>query len=574
MNRFTHLLLLLAAFVLPFLPLAAEDFGPVSIQMVPSAFSYLASSSASPFCDYEIHNRDTAPAEVRLEVQLYIPFRPSLPQSAVITRVIPPGERLLLTVFFPGTDTLGNLTRLHPRVFVNQREYPVKSLGTSLSFTWRDRFTNLASQRLNRNEFQELFSTATSSRVDKLNLANAPVAQWGVHPAHYTGASFIFTDSEDVIPPPVEEAIRQAVMLGATWIVCVNDRNPWPAGVPCPPEERHEETLGFGRIITLRPFSLQDRGLLKKSHSRKEPSWKPGQLSPNARLLFFGPKPIELSPESLLSLETPPIPYQAMLAVMAVFILLIGPVNYLYLKRRRKELLLLVTTPIISLVFCLLVILYITWSEGWYSRGEAYGITLLDGNGQPAVTRAAVRVYSPVSVRKFRFGAEDRLHFTHAGPLYIDLDREQTIAGDVLQPRLPLDIAIGRVEPRMERLTWKRVGPDELEVVNGLGAPIDRLLAADPAGRVYELTDPLAPGARGRLTATGKQTLPPLPLPKRNAQLTTALASGETAALMPLLTPGSAVALSPVPLFYTPGLTPSRFTARHLTLSPCIVDGE
>ena len=134
MNRFTHLLLLLAAFFLPFLPLVAEDFGPVSIQMVPSAFPHMASNSASPFCDYEIHNRDTAPAEVRLEVHLYSPVRPSLPQSAVITRVIPSGERLLLTVFFPGADTLDNLARLRTRVFVNQREYPVKSLDTPLSF--------------------------------------------------------------------------------------------------------------------------------------------------------------------------------------------------------------------------------------------------------------------------------------------------------------------------------------------------------------------------------------------------------------------------------------------------------
>lgn len=109
---------------------------------------------------------------------------------------------------------------------------------------------------------------------------------------------------------------------------------------------------------------------------------------------FARPQPQSFYDE--LGLEIPTVPLQLLFYVMLVFVIVIGPVNFLVLRKFRKEPLILLTSPAVSLLFCLLVVGFITLNEGWYSRAKAFGVTLLDQEGRQAATLARLGVYAPM----------------------------------------------------------------------------------------------------------------------------------------------------------------------------------
>lgn len=63
---------------------------------------------------------------------------------------------------------------------------------------------------------------------------------------------------------------------------------------------------------------------------------------------FARPQPQSFYDE--LGLEIPTVPLQLLFYVMLVFVIVIGPVNFLVLRKFRKEPLILLTTPAVSLL--------------------------------------------------------------------------------------------------------------------------------------------------------------------------------------------------------------------------------
>ena len=72
------------------------------------------------------------------------------------------------------------------------------------------------------------------------------------------------------------------------------------------------------------------------------------------------------------------VPARAYLSILIVFTLLIGPVNYWVLWRKRRQVLLVLTAPVISAVFILLLAGYVLAGEGLGVRGRAVTFTMLD----------------------------------------------------------------------------------------------------------------------------------------------------------------------------------------------------
>jgi hypothetical protein len=61
---------------------------------------------------------------------------------------------------------------------------------------------------------------------------------------------------------------------------------------------------------------------------------------------------------------------------------LIGPVNYIYLWRKRQQVLLVLTVPLISAAFIALVAGYGLLSEGFDVNARAVTFTVLDQNSK------------------------------------------------------------------------------------------------------------------------------------------------------------------------------------------------
>jgi hypothetical protein len=195
------------------------------------------------------------------------------------------------------------------------------------------------------------------------------------------------------------------------------------------------------------------------------------------------------------------------LSLLMLFTVLIGPVNYLYLRRRRLQPLIVLTTPIIALGFLLLLAVYVVAGEGFGVHVRAATLTVLDQDRQEAVTRADVSLYpaghTPGGGLRFSsetavlaFDVDDRPE------VHLDLADGQRFDDGFVRARTPVNFETIEWRPARERLTFVRDGR-ALKVTNGLGATVNRLFVRSPSG-TFELASPMASGGQATLQPSVK----------------------------------------------------------------------
>jgi hypothetical protein len=218
------------------------------------------------------------------------------------------------------------------------------------------------------------------------------------------------------------------------------------------------------------------------------------------------------------------VPSRMYLSILGLFVVLIGPLNYLYLWRKRRQVLLVFTVPLISAVFILLLVAYGVLLEGFDVRVRAATFTVLDEGARHVATRASVSLYTggvapsagvrfPSDVAVYPLGTDS---YGPRGEFSLDLTGAQTFQAGLLRARTPANFEQIAFRPARERLSFERSG-NELRVVNGLGATIRHLVYRE-GGHVYTLDGELAAGERavlktgaGANPAVALRTLPPGP---------------------------------------------------------------
>lgn len=211
------------------------------------------------------------------------------------------------------------------------------------------------------------------------------------------------------------------------------------------------------------------------------------------------------------------VPARAYLSILLVFALLIGPVNYWLLWRKRQQVLIVLTTPFISAIFILLLAGYVVAGEGLGVRGRAVTFTMLDQVRKQASTRASMSLYAAGMTPSggLRF-ARDTAVFP-IGPagtgsreqITLDLTDTQNFSAGVIQARSPTNLEEIAFRPARERLSFSREAGG-ISVVNGLGATITMLVYRD-GDTVYRLGGSLTPGARAVLTIGGVDAVAAVP---------------------------------------------------------------
>ena len=197
------------------------------------------------------------------------------------------------------------------------------------------------------------------------------------------------------------------------------------------------------------------------------------------------------------------VPARAYLMILFVFSVLIGPANYWLLWRKRRQVLLVLTTPLISAIFIVLLAGYVVAGEGLGVRGRAMSFTMLDEVKKQAATRATVSLYAagmtpagglrfPRDVAVIAIGPEGTGSTErHA----LDLTESQRYASGVIQARSPTNLEEIGFRSARERLGFSK-DADGLRVINGLGATITALIYRH-GGQLYQLAGPLAQGEKG-----------------------------------------------------------------------------
>jgi hypothetical protein len=215
------------------------------------------------------------------------------------------------------------------------------------------------------------------------------------------------------------------------------------------------------------------------------------------------------------------VPARAYLSILIAFSLLIGPINYWLLWRKRQQVLLVLTTPVISAVFIVLLAGYVVAGEGLGVRGRAVTFTMLDQVRRQASTHASISLYAagmtPAGGLRF---ARDVAVFPigpdgtgSREPQRLDLTDAQRFSAGVIQARSPANIEQIGFRPARERLSVTREAGG-VAVVNGLGTTVLALLYRD-AHTVYSLASPLPAGGKGILKtgAVDARSVVPTDLP-------------------------------------------------------------
>ena len=204
------------------------------------------------------------------------------------------------------------------------------------------------------------------------------------------------------------------------------------------------------------------------------------------------------------------VPARTYLLILLAFSFVIGPANYWFLLRKRRQVLLVLTAPLISAVFILLLAGYVVAGEGFGVRGRAMTVTMLDQVRMQAVTRASISLYAsgmapsgglrfPRDVAVFAIGTDgggSRVQHTMV------LSELQRYSSGVIQARSPTNLEEIASRPARERLSFNLEG-NAIRVVNGLDSNISTLVYRTGNTR-YSLTAPLAAGGKGVLQPDGR----------------------------------------------------------------------
>jgi hypothetical protein len=203
------------------------------------------------------------------------------------------------------------------------------------------------------------------------------------------------------------------------------------------------------------------------------------------------------------------IPVRGFFFMMIAFVIVIGPLNLLWLSRRKKKIWLLWTVPAISLLTSFGVSAFALFGEGLGATARMEGLTILDEVSHRATSIGWIGLYSPVMPGdglRFSFDTEltpkryRSMDLPGNGSVRtIDWSKDQHLVSEWITARVPVYFQFRKSEARRERLTVRRGANDSIGIVNGLGSDIRQLWWADNTGEIYTATN-IPSGQEARLT--------------------------------------------------------------------------
>src|SRR5262245_15115568 len=387
--------------------------------------------------------------------------------------------------------------------------------------------------------------------------AGRPLAEWSASWLSYSGYSGVVVNGDDLrsAPAPVQDALWRYVECGGVLLIFGQwtapqqwqSRQSWLSAQQLPSDEEEEETyqekagatpkkpalttapgykpgkndlrhyfVGYGMVIVSGDV---DPGRIAGSQwARIIEFWSDSHVRRTGDYWNWNTNAINRMFPVVEELGTP---VRGLFLLMLLFAVVIGPVNYIVLARRKKRTWLWWTAPAIAVVASLAAFSYAMLAEGWQASVRAEVMTILDENARRATTVGLTAFYAPLTPRDGRRCSYD----TGVAPLLpgrggyyafsasgvtggasrtIDWTEDQHLAGGWITARVPAHFIVRKSEPRRERLNVRREG-SKIIVVNGLGAEIKQLWWAEPDGRVYTAEN-LQAGAGASLKLTDLRT--------------------------------------------------------------------
>jgi hypothetical protein len=199
------------------------------------------------------------------------------------------------------------------------------------------------------------------------------------------------------------------------------------------------------------------------------------------------------------------VPVLASLMLMTLFTLVIGPVNYFLLRRRKQLFLLVVTIPVIALLTSVMLFSYSAIAHGFGIKSRARSLTILDQKSRSAVAMSRLALYAGLAPSGgLRFSPETAV-FTiwPVGSGFesgrVDWTETQALQSGWLRSRTRTQFHTMTNRDERGRLEIGSPSGESMSVSNGLEWDIEALVVADSAGRLYSGDKLLPAGASTKL---------------------------------------------------------------------------
>ncbi len=347
--------------------------------------------------------------------------------------------------------------------------------------------------------------SATTPSPLKLLRAETEPAAWSEHWLAYTRFDAVILHDADfaALSAGAREALLRYAEAGGT--IAVFGKTTPPATALAFEKESSTNVrrfhVGFGLWLALeasdtKSLNVQQRRKLLDAASHSQGPWRSEHDSASANAAW----PV---------VEDHGLPLRGLVAILLVFVILIGPVNVFVLSRRNRRIWLLWTIPAISGVTCLLVFGYSFVSEGFTPSVRLEGVTLLDQINHRATTLGRTAFYAPLTPGNglhFSFDTEVTPFVSKASGntagREIVLNQDQNLASGWVTARVPAHFLLRKSETRRERIDVEFAADGTPTVVNGLGGEIRSLRLAGLDGSLWQ-GEKLAAGQKARLTNSG-----------------------------------------------------------------------
>ncbi len=333
--------------------------------------------------------------------------------------------------------------------------------------------------------------------------AELEASAWSDHWLSYTPFDAVLINRADynTMPPATQSAVWNWVQAGGNLVVLgdLSPPAPWDKARQkdkAPPEMK-VFTVGFGSLVTL--ARTQAKELVQQEV----------RFLRDLGRTAAGPWNVvdETTANSAFSVvENLRIPVRGLVALMLIFILVVGPANIFVLSRMNRRIWLLWTIPVISAFTCVLVFAWTLFSEGVTPQTRVEGVTLLDQTAHRATTLGMAAFYAPLTPSdglRYSYDTEVTMMGTGAGlhsygrsasagtPVELELSQVQHLRRGWVSARVPAHFQLRKSEARRERVQIERSGKNLL-AVNGLGANIESLWLADERGNIFTATNIIA----------------------------------------------------------------------------------
>jgi hypothetical protein len=196
-------------------------------------------------------------------------------------------------------------------------------------------------------------------------------------------------------------------------------------------------------------------------------------------------------------------PVGAFQILITVFAIMIGPVNYMVLRRQKRLYLLIITVPAFAVLTAVTLLGYAIASDGFGVRTRVRSVTMLDQKRREAISWTRASYYAGLTpAGGLRFSADTAVYpidqpERRPSDRSLDWTEDQHMTNGWLRARTPTQLLTVGFKPTDDHVAVA-VADGAARVTNQLGTPIRLIVVAGSSGEWYAAKD-LANGDSVRL---------------------------------------------------------------------------